>query len=352
MAIANWLAQELTLSPVAMTVLAQEIDPTNLGVLDWNVFFPRRAVGSVDLQSITATENRFVADRREWNARGRRIPELTPIVKPVSIIPIEANKSINEYEMQKLSEAVGVNQELFRRMAGVSIPDRVSDCTRAIYRRVQVDADTAWATGIITQKNPETGGTYTATQLSDAARYLTASPAWNDPSVNAYEAFLAWCTAARAKVGSLIGARTKLAVFNAILADAPDLSNGVLMTRGQLPARVELDLGFPVQFSITDQSFEVFTDGGTATTTTQSWTAGRIAAIPAGGQIGYTAFAPVKRAQDLVAQVGSGPGIDVNGVTVYYAERNDGRELAVEVQANALPVLDPQKIYCTNTGVT
>jgi hypothetical protein len=352
MAIANWLSAERALSPVAMTILAQSIDPTNTGLLDWDIFFPRRNVGSVDLQSITATENRFVSDRREWNARGRRIPELTPITKPVSIIPIEANKSINEYEMQKLSEAAGTNQEIFRRMARVSIPNRVEDCTRANYRRVQVDADTAWSTGIITQKNPETGTTFPATQLSDSTRYLTAGTAWNDTSLNAYDTFLAWCTAARAKVGSLLGARTKLAVVNAILADAPDLPNGVLMTRGDLEDRISADLGFPFRFNITDQSFEVFTDGGTATTTTQSWPAGRIAAIPAGGQIGYTAFAPVKRAQDLVAQVGAGPGIDTNGMTVYYAERNDGRELAIEVQANALPILDPNRIYVTNTGVT
>src|SRR3954465_10472181 len=110
MAIANWLAAEATLSPAALTVLAQSIDPTNTGLLEWDIFFPRRNVPSVDLQSITATENRFVADRREWNARGRRIPLLTPTVKPVSIIPVEANFAINEYEMQKLNEALDGNR--------------------------------------------------------------------------------------------------------------------------------------------------------------------------------------------------------------------------------------------------
>lgn len=347
-----WWQTEKTISPVAMTVLAQSIDPTNRDELDWDVFFPRQNVGSVDLQSITATENRFVSDRREWGARGRRIPELTPVVRPVSIIPVEANKAINEYEMQKLSEAAGTNQEIFRRMAEISIPDRVRNCVRANYRRIQVDCFTAWSTGIITQKNPETGTTYAATQLSDATRYLTAATAWNDASVNAYDLFLAWVSAAQVKVGTVVGAITKLAVYNAILTDAPDLGNGVLMTRGQLEQRIEADLGFPFRFVLNDKTGEVFTDGGTATTTTQYWPAGRIAAIPAGGQVGYTAFAPVKRAQDLVSQVGPAPGIDVNGMVVYYEESNGGRELDIEVQCNPLPVLDANKIYSTATGVS
>jgi hypothetical protein len=349
---AAWWQTEKTISPVAMTVMAQSIDPTNRDELDWDVFFPRRDVGSVDLQSITATENRFVSDRREWGARGRRIPELTPVVRPVSIIPVEANKAINEYEMQKISEAAASNQTLFRQMVGVSIPDRVQACVRANYRRIQLDCDTAWATGTIVQKNPETGSTYTATQLSDATRYLTAGTAWNDASVNAYDLFLAWVSAAQVKIGTVIGARTKLAIYNAILADAPDAANGVLMTRGLLQQRIESDLGFPFQFSITDQSVEVFTDGGTATTTTQRWPAGKIAAIPAGGTVGYTAFAPVRRAQDLVSSVGPGPGIDVNGMTVYYEESNGGRELNIECQVNPLPVLDVEKIYVTATGIS
>ncbi len=347
-----WWQTEKTISPVAMTVMAQSIDPTNRDELDWDVFFPRQNVGSVDLQSITATENRFVADRREWGARGRRIPELTPVVKPVSIIPVESNKAINEYEMQKLSEAAGTNQEQFRRMAGVSIPARVEACVRANYRRIQVDCYTAWATGIITQKNPETGVTYAATQLSDATRYLTAGTAWNDASVNAYDLFLAWVTAAQTKIGTVVGAITKLNVYNAILTDAPDMANGVLMTRGSLEQRIEADLGFPFRFVLNDKTAEVFTDGGTATTTTQYWPAGRIAAIPAGGTIGYTAFAPVRRAQDLVSQVGPAPGIDVNGMTVYYEESNGGRELDVECQCNAIPVLDPNRVYSTATGIS
>jgi hypothetical protein len=38
-------------------------------------------------------------------------------------------------------------------------------------------------------------------------------------------------------------------------------------------------------------------------------------------------------------------------VTVYYDESNTGRGFTVEAQANALPVLDPNKVYVTNAGV-
>jgi hypothetical protein len=351
MAIANWLAVEQNLSPAALTVLAQSIDPTNRDELFWDTFFPRKNVPSVDLQNMTATQNRFVADRREWNARGRRIPILTPVTRPVSIIPIEANFAIDEYQMQKLNEAVQGNQETFRRLARVQLPDRVEDSTRAVYRRIEIDSNYAWSTGTIVQKNPETGATYTATQLSDATRYLTASPAWNDTSINAYDALLAFVTAAQAKIGTVIGVRLKLATLNAILTDAPDLANGVLMTRAQLEDRISADLGFPFRFNLSDIALEVFTDGGTATTTTQVWPAHKVAAIPASGVVGYTAFAPVVRAQDMVAQTGAGAGIDVNGVTVYYDSTNTGRQLDVEIQANALPVLDVNKIYVTDAGV-
>jgi hypothetical protein len=351
MAIANWLAGEATLTPAALTVLAQSIDPNNQDEMVWQAFFPRRDVPSVDLQSITATENRFVADRREWNARGRRIPILTPVVKPVSIIPVEANFAVDEYEMQKLSEAVGANQEQYRRMAEVRVPDRVRNIVRSVYRRVEMDANTAWATGIITQKNPETGATYTATQLSDATRYLTASPAWSDTSINAYETLLAFVTAAQAKVGRVVGVRLKTATLDVILADAPNLTGDVLMTKQQLPARVAADLGQPFAFSVSDVTYEPFSDGGTATTTTAVWPTGLVAAIPAGGTVGYTAFAPVVRAMEMVDRLGTRPGIDVNGVTVYYDESNTGRGFTVEAQANALPVLDPNKVYVTNAGV-
>lgn len=348
---ASWLQLEASLSPAALTVLAQSIDPNNTGALVWDTFFPRRDVPSVDLQNITAIENRFVADRREWNARGRRLPLITPEIRPAKIIPVEANFAINEYEMQKLRESAGVNQAAFRAAARVALPDRVIDATRSIYRRIEIDANTAWATGIITQKNPETGSTFAATQLSDATRYLTASPTWDDAGTNAYDALLAFVTAAQAKIGTVIGVRLKLATLNAILTDAPEQSAGVPMQRGNLAARVAGDLGFPFQFSVSDETLDVFTDGGTATTSTAVWPVGYVAAIPAGFAVGYTAFAPVVRAMDLSANTGRMAGIDVNGVTVYYEETNNGRQLDVEVQANPLPILDKQKVYTTNAGV-
>lgn len=351
MAIVGWLAQERTLSQAALTVQAQSIDPTNTGALVWPAFFPRKDVPSVDLTSIQAVENRFVSDRREWGARGRRIPKITPITRPVSIVPIEANDAIGEYEMQKLKEAAGTNQEIFRRMAKVSISDRVDELTKANYRRLEIDCNTAWALGTITQKNPETGTTFSVTVLSDATRYVTASPAWSDPSISAYDAFLAAATAARANLGSVVGARMKIATYNAILTDAPDMANSVLSTPAGFEARVSADLGFAFRFSISDETLDIFNDGGTATTATAVWTASRVAFIPAGGVIGYSAFAPVVRAMDLVAQVGQGPGIDTNGQTVYYAEANNGRQLDIEVQVNALPVPDPNKIYVVNAGV-
>jgi hypothetical protein len=352
MASFTWLATEDALSPAMLTVRAQAIPPNDQGELLWDMFFPREDVDSVDLWEVTTLDYRPVSDRREWNARGRYIPTQIPTRRRVSIVPIEARNKIDELEMQRLRQGNSVNSERIREIMMVAIPNRVDLMAQSNYRRLELDAIQAWTAGTITQRNPEDASkTYTASFGFSGTRITTAPTAWNDAGVNAYDLFLAWIFAAQDLVGPVEGAMMRLATFNAILADAPNLPNSVKMTRTQVQERIQQDLGSPFTIYINENSHDVFTDGGTATTRTKAWPAQKVAAIPAGRRVGRSAFAPVIRAMDLVAEVGPSAGIDVRGQTVYYEETNSGKELNLEVQVNALPVPDEQKVCVIDAGV-
>jgi hypothetical protein len=344
---------ELAYLPWELTVLAQALPRYDEGDLLWDEFYVRQDVESVELLNVTTLDYRPTADRREWNARGRRVPAKTPARRQVSIVPIEANDKIDEKAMQHMMErSVNANVDKIREIIGISLPARTKRLAEACYRRLEVDAMAAWANGAVVQRNPENAAqTYSASFGFSASRYTTAGTAWNDGSVNAYTLLLAWIAAAEDLVGPIQGAMTRLNVLNAILADAPNLPNAVTMTRTMINDRVSQDIGHPFELIINEQSVDIFDDGGTAYTRTKVWPAGKIAAIPQGGKIGMVAFAPVIRAMEMAAQVGPAAGIDTNGVTVHYGEANDGRELNIEAQLNAMPVPDEQKLYVTATGI-
>ena len=347
----SWIEAVDELSPAALTVRAQAVSPTDQGRLYWSGFMPRQNVPSVNLADVTTLDDRPVADRREWNQRGRHVPPRVPARREVSIVPIEAYDKIGEYEMQRLNERFNANQSIMADEIGVTIPARIRRLAQSDYRRLEVDMWTAWLTGVITQRNPQNAAeTYQVSYGFTAGRLQTAGTAWDNAGVNAYDELVAFAEDAIENLGSLAGFVTRLSVIQAIQADAPDLLGGVSMTRAQLNQRLSDDLGQAVFLRAIEDTVDVYTDGGTATTSTKVFTAGRIAAVPADGRIGYTAFAPVVRAMEMARALPKA-GIDTNGVTVYYDEAGTGRELTVEAQLNALPVPDDNRIWVMNTGI-
>lgn len=338
------------LSPAALTVRAQTISPNDNGRLKWDMFFPRQNVPSVDLKDVTTLDYRPVADRREWNQRGRLIPIKTPTTREVSIVPIESYYTYGELELQKLNEQTLGNASLVANIMQSDVPGRVNALVAANYRRLEIDTFTAWALGTITQRNPQNASeTFAASFGFDVARYQTAGTAWNDGSVNAYNLLLSWLDDGVNAIGPIRGVIARRNFVTAVLADAPAPSYGATYTRSQIEDRISQDFGMAFQFYPMEDTVEVFDDGGTATTSTKVWPAQRIAAVPAETRVGTAAFAPVVRAMEIARSV-PGAGIDVNGQTVYYEEHNNGRELTVEAQVNALPVPDEQKMWVMNVG--
>ena len=348
----TWMAQVEELSPAALTVRAQVLSPNDNGRLLWDVFFPRVNVDSVNLHDISTLDDRPAADRREWNARGRLIPVLTPAQRKMSMVPIEAYDKIDELEMQHLMEGTfGRGQQIVQDVIGVRLPDRTDRLAMACYRRLELDAMQAWATGTIVQRNPQNAAqTFTASFGFPAARIQTAGGGGWDVAANAYNEFLAWYEDGIEEVGPGEGVMMRLATFREILTDSPDLPGGVSMTRAQLADRVQQDTGQPFQFFINENSIDVFDDGGTAVTRTKVWPAEQVAFIPAGREVGRTAFAPVVRAMELSTQVPEA-SIDVQSVTIYHDPENGGRELEIDAQLNAMPLPDEARMWIIDAGI-
>jgi hypothetical protein len=347
----EWMTQLFNLSPAALTVRAQSLDPDDQGRLTWDIFFPRQNVDSVDMSDVLTLDDRPSADRREWSGPGRLVPMVTPSLREISMVPIEAYDKVDEKEMQHLMERFRGNAQLIADIIGVSLPDRSDRLALACYRRLELDAAQAWLAGTITQRNPQDASkTYTASFGIDSGRIQTAVTAWNDPGLNAYDELIAWAEDGISEVGSIIGVKLRLASLKAIQADAPDLLGGVAMTRGQLESRIEDDLGTPFKFFVDENSIDVFTDGGTAKTRTKVHTAEKLALVPQGNAVGYTGFAPVVRAMEMSSQVPDA-GIDVQGVTIYHDAHNAGKELEIQAQLNALPVPNEELIWVIDIGV-
>ncbi|HRH45812.1 MAG TPA: hypothetical protein PKY82_29490, partial [Pyrinomonadaceae bacterium] len=293
----DWTEKIEAVSPAALTVLAQAVSPNDNGKLKWDVFFPRTNVDSVDLEDVTTIDYRPVSDRREWNQRGRLIPTKAPDKRKVSIVPVEGYFHWGEKELQKLKERVMGNADLLAKIMMSSVPDKVKAIAMANYRRLEVDAFTAWALGTITQRNPQNAAeTYAASFGFDSSRYQTAGTAWNDSGLNCYDEFLDWLDDAIDAIGSVKGVVCRRNFIKEVLADAPDLAGGARMTMVQLEQRIQDDKGSEFRFYPMEDTVEVFTDGGTATTSTKVWAAQRVAAVPGGTVVGKSAFAPVVRA--------------------------------------------------------
>lgn len=350
MAFLSWLAGEDSLTSAALTVRAQTISPNDVGRLYWPAFFPRVNVNSTRINDIVTIDFRPVADRREWNKRGRQVHLKTPDTRLAEMIPIESYFKVEEQEIQRLVEQTMGNEALFRSVIGARIPERTDSLVGANWRRLEIDAMSAWATGSIVVRDPQGAAADKTVSLGfAAARYLNTA-AWTALGADHYARFIAFMEDAIDMIGPVEGAVMRLGTFKAIQAAAPQGIMAVPLTRQQVQDRVSQDLGMPFSFMVIEDSHDVYTDGGLAVTRTKVWADQQVAAVPAGLQTGRTYFAPVARAYEILASAPDS-GIDLNGNTVYREVANGAREATIECQVNALTIPDEQKVYVIDAGV-
>lgn len=346
----NWMEEVEGLSSAALTVQAQAISINDQDELLSPPFFPGTHANSVKLQMLFETDRRYVADRREWNARGRYIPLDTPPIESLTMVPVESYDKIAEEEQQALREGALGNEAIFRQAIGASVPARVDKLVLANFRRIDMDAFQAWATGQITAKNPANGQTHTVDLGFDADRMQEASAAWTDST--AYDELIAWLEDGESVMGPIGGVMLRRNVYKLIRDSAPNPNaTNVRLTRAQLETQIADDLGHAFRFYVNETTFDVFDDGGTAVTRTNLWQPAVVAAVPASGVVGATHRAPVVRAMELASQV-PGAGIDVRGMTVYYDYENGGRTAVIECQANHLALPAERNVWTIDSLVS
>lgn len=348
----SWMGAEETLTSAALTVRAQTISPNDTGRLLWDVFFPRENADSTKIRSILDVDYRPTADRREWNARGRQINFITPGTAEIEFVPIEVFFRLDEYEINKLMEQTAGNADLFRGLVRNRVPDRVDRLAESIYRRLEVDAMTAWSLGQITVKNPTTGATSTVSLGFDATRYEDAgttpgAAVWTN--LNAYTELLSFLNRAVDRIGGIPeGVILRMIDYSLVQQSAPKGFNAITLTRAQLLDQIQQDIGGTFRFVIREDSVDISVDGGLDVARTKVWPTAKVAVIPPGGRIGSTYFSPVTRAYEFAPEASEGL-IDIRSVSVFNEVTGNGRELTVEAQLNGFTFPNEQLVYVLNT---
>jgi len=342
------------LAPVNLTVLAQEVDPSDTGQLFWPMFFPRVNSNSIRIRNLTPTDFRPVATHREWNADGRPIPFLTPKITELELVPLEANFTIGEREMQLLGEPSQGDRALILREIGALLPDRMEFIVSSLYRRLELTANKAWTDGLCETTDPK-AGSYTTSFGIAATRILTAATAWDDGGENAYNEFSTFVGNGIRKVGRTRGAIMRQATLDEILTDAPNAIPGVASTVEPTIGQVEELIrnkhrlpSFTIQ--VIEDTVDVFDNAGDDYTETNTWPAQHVALIPPGGSVGVTHFVPVYRSMDLARQIPDAK-LDIRGASVFPISEKNGKIIKVEAQLNVFPVPNERNVYVIDAGV-
>ena len=206
-------------------------------------------------------------------------------------------------------------------------------------------------------RNPVTGSLYTASFGFDAGRYQVAAPAWTGGSGGtAYDNFMTWLRSAIDAGVPVGGAMMRLSTREAIRTSAPNTAFPTAAPGTFSPiladveSRIQQELGTDFRFYLNERHVDVFPDGGIVTAQAKLWPQHTIAIVPPGEVVGYNAFAPVARASE-VARNAPEARIDVRGMSAYVEVANNGRELTVECQVNALPVPLETNVWVIDAGI-
>ena len=341
----DFLGRVEALTPANLTLRERARLVENPNDLRWRGIFPKVDAASIKLSDLSAVDFRPIGGRREWNAQGREIPEVLGPIRNAEMVPINPTHHIDERAMQLLRErAQGLDQLI---TAGVvkDVDAWATTLADAADRQIEFDAFQAWFQNAITVMDPKTGTTVSVSAGISSARYVSASTTLA-AATNAYIDFMGYLADAQSKLGSVGAVRLRRARLNEVLADAPAFQ-GDRMSLAGLKGRIDAEGYGAVEIIVDERTYDAFTDGGSAVSATNYVPLDRMAIQPAGGVVGRTHFAPVTRAYDYMSLANVKT---VNDFTVFHSEKNDGKTLMVEAQANALTLPDENAVYVV-TGI-
>lgn len=329
----DYLGRIAALTPANLTIREQTRLADNPNDLRWRAIAPKAEAESVKLSELSTVDTRFAGGRREWNAQGREIPEVLGGLRDIEMVPVNPTHHIDERRLQHLRERTGGFAQLLQGGVVKDVDAWATALANAADIQIEADFFEAWFSNQITVMDPKTGTTVTAPLGIDAGRYVTASQTLA-AATNGYDALMGYIADAYALLGSVGPVRANRALFQEAARDAPSLG-GVRMSFDDLAARVSSEGYGQITLVPDDRTYHKFTDGGSAYTTAKYVPAGKLAIAPASGVVGATFFAPVARAYDYMDPAAVST---VQDFTVFYSEKNDGKTLMVEAQANALAV--------------
>lgn len=347
----DWLETAKGLSSAALTVRAQTLPADNDGTLLYPLFFPRQNVDSMDLNEILELDDRPTASRREWDAPEKRLELELPETREISMVPLGADDLIGEKELDKIDSNTNGNETVFQEIVGVKIPARGMRLAKACLNQLEVDCFEVWATGKLTQHDPQSERVYIVDYGIDADRIQAAGTPWA-AAANSYNEFIAWLKDAKLAVGGLEGVMATGDVFDDIIADAPTGNDGVRLTGANLNQRIKDDAMIP-RFAWFEHNgavdADVYENGRRRKRRVNVFPSRRLVAVPLGGTVGKAAHAPVRRARQLSNLLPEAE-IDIRGVTVFHFGENDDKALKIVSQLNAFPVTNDGKVFSINVG--
>lgn len=347
----DFLAQIDKLSAANLTIREQTRLQENPLDLRWRAIFPPVDAPSIKLSELSIADFRPIGGRREWNADGREVVEKLGPRRDYEMVPINPTHHIDEKRLQLLREpgatlAPGVVAQLTQAGIVATVDRKATQLTDAVDRQIERDAFEIWANNQLTVMDPKEGSTVTVAMGFDALRYVTEGTAWATVA-NAYDRLLFHMGEAVRFMGSVGVIRMRRATLNEVVKDAPTGNGLIRPTVANIEDRLSEEGFGEVTIVVDERTYDAWTDGGSAHTATAYIPTGKVLFQPAGGRVGNTYFAPVTRAYDYM-NAEAIRRVNLNNTVVIHGEKNQGKTLVIEAQANALPMPIEQFVYVVN----